>query len=432
MAPVEPIAPGVLLVFLLQLGLLLALALGLGRLAARLGMPPIVGELCAGVLLGPSVLANAAPGFSDWLLPRDPGRFHLLDAVGHVGVLLLVGVTGMHVDLRLVRRQGVTAAWISMMGVTVSLGLGISTGLALPGSLIPEGTERSTFALFIGVAMAVSAIPVIAKTLMELRLVHRTIGQLILCAVMVDDIVGWLLLSVVAALATSGVRGSDLGFTLGGVVVCVLAAILVRPLLRVLLRATERQEDGGPTVALVAVLVLLASAGTQALGLEAVFGAFVCGIVINGCGVVTTERLAPLRTTVLAVLAPLFFATAGLRMDLTALADPVVLLTGLWVLAAAVLGKFAGAYLGSRLGRLGHWEALAVGAGMNARGVIEVIIAMVGLRLGVLGPEMFTVIVLVAIVTSLMAPPLLRYSMKHVEHTAEELLRLPEAERAPT
>jgi Kef-type K+ transport system membrane component KefB len=261
---------------------------------------------------------------------------------------------------------------------------------------------------------------------MELRLLHRNIGQLILCAVTVDDIVGWLLLSVVSAMATTGVRAGNIVLSIGYVIAVIAVAMLVRPLVRAALRAADRADaarDGGVTVTLVVILLLLGAAATQALKLEAVFGAFVCGIVISSCGTLNAARLAPLRTTVVSFLAPVFFATAGLRMDLTALAQPMVLLAGLGVLLAAIVGKFSGAYLGARLSRLGRWEALAIGAGMNARGVIEVIIAMVGLRLGVLSTEMYTIIVLVAIVTSLMAPPLLRLTMARVELTAEERLR---------
>jgi K+:H+ antiporter len=424
--PVAPIGAHQLLILLLQIGVLLLLALLLARVATRFGMPAIVGELCAGVLVGPSVLAHIAPGFSDWLLPHDAAQFHLLDAVGQIGVLLLVGLTGIQMDLRLMRRRGVTAARISVAGVAVPLGLGVATGLLLPASLMAHAAERSTFALFLGVAMGVSAIPVIAKILMELRLLHRNVGQLTLCAVMIDDIVGWVLLSIVAAMATGGVRAGNVALSIGYVVLVIVCAVLARPVVRAVLRAAERHDrvqEGGVTVALVTILVLLGAAATQAMRLEAVFGAFVCGILISSCGVVNTARLAPLQSTVLWVLAPLFFATAGLRMDLTALGNPVVLVAGLAVLTAAIAGKFAGAYAGARLSRIGHWEALAVGAGMNARGVIEVIIAMVGLRLGVLSAEVYTIIVLVAIVTSLMAPPLLRWTMARVEHTAEERLR---------
>lgn len=422
--PVSPIASHQLVVFLLQVGLLLLLACLLGRLALRLKMPAIVGELCAGVLAGPSVLTHLAPSVSAWLLPREPAQLHLLDAVGQIGVLLLVGITGIQLDLGLLRRKAVPAASVGIGGLVVPLGFGVGVGLLLPGSLIPAHAARSTFAMFVGVAIGVSAIPVIAKTLADLGLLHRDIGQLLLCAVAVDDTLGWLLLAIVSALAAGQVRAASIGRLIGGLALVIVVAVIARPVVRANLRAQARKPGGGPTIAAVTIMVLLGAAATQALGLEAVFGAFVCGLMINSCGAVDTARLAPLKVTVLSVLAPLYFATAGLRMDLTALARPSVLLAGIVVLAVAVVAKFAGAYAGARLGRLNHWQALALGAGMNARGVVEIIVAMVGLQLGLLSPAMYTIIVLVAISTSLMAPPLLRWATSRIGWTTDERLRV--------
>ncbi|CAM3365957.1 cation:proton antiporter [Kibdelosporangium persicum] len=422
-APVPPMSAHSLMLFLLQLGLLLLLALVLGKLAGLCKMPAVVGELCAGVILGPSLLTQIAPGFSHWLLPADSEQFHLLDGVGQLGVLLLVGVTGAHLDLALVRKRVGTVTKISAFGLVIPLGFGVAAGLLLPAMLVGENNNRTVFALFLGVAMCVSAIPVIAKTLFDMNLLHRNVGQLTLAAGMVDDVFGWFMLSVVSAMATTGLRTSNVLLSIACIAGVVLVAALSRPLVRRIFKLAGRTAAPGPTIATFVVLILLAAAGTHALALEAVFGAFVCGILINRYGKPDPAKLAPLRTFVLGVLAPIFFATAGLRMDLTALAEPPVLLAGLAVLAIAVLGKFAGAYLGARTSRLTRWEALALGAGMNARGVIEVIVAMVGLRLGVLNTEMYTIIVLVAVVTSLMAPPILRVAMKRVEYTAEEEIR---------
>ena len=423
-SPVAPIGAHAMLVFLLQLGLLLALALGLGRLAVRLRMPAVVGELTAGVLIGPSVLAHLAPALSTWLLPRDIAQQHLLDAVGQLGVLLLVGITGMHIDLGLVRRKGVTAARISAGGLLVPLTLGVGLGFVLPAFLLTPGTDRVVFAAFIGVAMGVSAIPVIAKTLLEMRLLHRNVGQLIISAATVDDIVGWLLLSMVSALATTGLRlGQVLLSIVGLVAVLGLTIALGRPVVNATLRLSGRSAEPGVGVAAVVALLLLSAAGSHALGMEPVLGTLLCGMLIGSSRWVNLEQLAPLRTVVLAVLAPIYFATAGLRMDLTELGRPAVLGSAVAVLVLAIAGKFAGAYLGARASRLGHWDGLALGAGLNARGVIEVIVATVGLRLGVLSTATYTIIVLVAIVTSLMAPPLLRYATQRIAVSDEERVR---------
>jgi Kef-type K+ transport system membrane component KefB len=428
-ATVAPLGGHPFLVFMLQVGLLLTLAILFGRLAVRLGMPAIVGELSAGVMLGPSLLGAVWAAGSDWLLPQTGQQFHLLDAVGQVGALLLVGVTGMQVDLKLVRRRGSTAARISIAGLVIPLALGVATGFLVPAALIADGTDVTVFALFLGVAMCVSAIPVIAKTLMDMKLLHRNVSQLCLTAGMVDDAVGWFLLSVVSAMATTGLSTAGVLLPLVKLLFVALAALLVgRPLVRVVMRRVTRSDEPVSAVAAVTAMVVLAAAGTHALGLEAILGAFVAGLLIAQSGRLDATWMNPLRTTVLVVLAPIFFATAGLRMDLTALADPTTLVVALVILAVAILGKFAGAFVGALTSRLNRWEALAIGAGMNARGVVEVIVAMVGLRLGVLTTDTYTVIVLVAIVTSLMAPPVLRVAMARLESTAEEQLR--EAELA--
>ncbi|MEV4015712.1 cation:proton antiporter [Nonomuraea angiospora] len=428
--PVPTIDAHSLLVFLLQISVLLLLALGLGRLAMRFGMPIIVGELSAGVLFGPSVLHALAPGFSDWLLPPTADQMHLLDAVGQVGVILLVGITGIELKFGLIRRRGATAVRVSLGGLLLPLGLGIGIGYLLPSAIVPDGVDLATFSLFLGVAMCVSAIPVIAKTLIDMKLLHREVGQLMLASGVIDDVAGWFLLSIVSAMATSGLtQGGATRALLSPVAVVVVATLIKRPLVRRILRFANQSPDAAPTIATVVILILLVAAATHALALEPVFGALVCGALIGSSGELDVEKLVPLRTTVLAFLAPIFFATAGLRIDLTALVQPVVLLTAVVVLLAAIAGKFAGAYAGARLSRLGRWEGLALGAGMNSRGVIEVIVAMTGLRLGILDTNTYTIIVLVAIVTSLMAPPILRFAVTRLDREADESLRSRDRDR---
>ncbi|GGR78632.1 hypothetical protein GCM10010236_36730 [Streptomyces eurythermus] len=377
-----------------------------------------------GVVLGPSVLQRLAPGLSGWLFPGGREQAHLLDAVAQLGVLLLVGVTGMHLDLGLVRRRGRTAVLVSAGGLVVPLALGVGTAFLVPAALVPDGTERGVFALFLGVAMCVSAIPVIAKTLMEMRLLHRTVGQLTLTAGVIDDVFGWFTLSVVSSIAVTGISGAPVVTALASVaLVAVVALTAGRWAVRHAFRLAGASREPGVPAATAAGVILLAAAATHALHLEPVLGAFLGGVLIGREGKVEPARLAPLRTIALSVLAPVFFATAGLRMDLGALADPGVALAGLGVLAVAVLGKFLGVWAGAGLSGLGRWEALALGAGLNARGVIEIVVGMVGLRLGILSVAAYTIVVLVAVVTSLLAPPILRMAMSRVERTAEEEIR---------
>ncbi|MFC7110829.1 cation:proton antiporter [Nonomuraea rubra] len=247
MAPVAPIGAHQLMIFLLQVGLLLLLALALGSLATRLKLPSVVGELLAGVLVGPSLLAHLAPDLQQWLFPAQAGQFHLLDAVGQLGVMLLVGLTGMHLDMGLVRRRAGTAAGVSVGGLVVPLGFGVAAGFLVPGALIPDGADTTVFALFLGVAMCVSAIPVLAKTLMDMKLIHRNVGQLSLTAGMIDDAFGWFMLSIVSAMAVHAVSAGTVLTSLACLVAIVVFALTVgRPLVRGSLRLAARSEGPGP------------------------------------------------------------------------------------------------------------------------------------------------------------------------------------------
>ncbi|MFL6163964.1 MAG: cation:proton antiporter [Jatrophihabitantaceae bacterium] len=416
-----------LLVFLVQLSVLLGLALILGRLATKVGLPSVVGELLTGVLIGPSLLGHLAPQLWQWLFPARAAQTGMINAVAQVGVILLVGFSGMHLDLRLIRRRGPTVLRVGLGGLLVPLAAGFGLGLLLPATLMSTSADRSTFAAFLGVAMCVSAIPVIAKTLLDMKLLHRDVGQLTLAAGAVDDAIGWCLLSVVSAMAVAGAHGWRLGLAVLEILAfLVVSGTLGPPLIRALFRLAGRSQDAGPTIATAVGVIIAGAAITQSLGFEPAFGAFVAGMLI-GAGrmreVLDPARLAPLRAFVLWVGAPVFLATAGLRMDLASLGQRTVLLSALLVLGVAILGKFAGAFAGSMLSGLSPRTGFALGAGLNARGVVEVVVALAGLRLGVISTSTYTIVVLVAVVTSVMAPPLLRWAMSGVDHTAEERLR---------
>ncbi|MCU7729547.1 cation:proton antiporter [Actinoplanes sp. KI2] len=424
-APPAALGGHALLVFLVAMVTLLLVARLLAAFAERVGLPAIVGELATGVILGPSLLGHLLPSLTGWIFPRAAEQMHLLDGMGQIGILLLVGLTGTHLDVAMVRRRKATAARISVGGMLVPLALGLVVGYQMAAWI--NGTparNRLLFAGLIGVAMCVTAIPVIAKTLSDMRLLHRDMGQLTMAAGTIDDAVGWFLLSVVSMATVAGLSIGHVvtaaAYLLGFVV---LAVLLGRPLVRRVMRLADRSAAPGPSIVAAVVIVLTGAAITQALGMEPVFGAFVAGILVGLPRAANGAKLAPLRTVVLSVLAPIFLAAAGFRMDLTALAQPRVAFAALVVLTVATLGKFAGAYAGARLSRMSRWESLAIGAGMNSRGVVEVVVALTGLRLGILNTGSYTIIVLVAIVSSVMAPPILRYACARITENEDERLR---------
>ena len=424
---IQPLGHHELLIILMQLSLLLLVSRTAGELMQRISLPPVVGELLAGVLLGPSVLGAIWPSLQHQIFPRDQTQSNLLSVVSWLGVLFLLIVTGLETDLNLIIRKGRTALIISMGGIVIPFITGLGLGYFLPDSFLVDPSKRLVFMLFIATAMSISAVPVIAKVLMDLNLIRRDIGQITLAAGMTDDTIGWILLSVVAGLATSGTINvrSVLGSVLGAVLFLAFAFTVGRSLMIQVLRWVD-DRVGGPTASLSAVLIigLAASALTHSLGIEAALGAFVTGILAGQAPRFSREAGRTLELITVSFLAPIFFAAAGLKVDLLQLLTPRILFVGLIVLAIACIGKFAGAYIGSRLSGLSHWEGLALGSGMNARGAMEIIVATIGLSLGVLNQQMYSIIVMVAIVTSLMAPPLLRWTLTRVEIGEEEAKRL--------
>ncbi|MFI1378410.1 cation:proton antiporter [Embleya sp. NPDC020886] len=422
-----PLGGHSLLLLLVQVSTLLCVALLLGRLAERLGLPALLGELSAGVLLGPSVLGGLAPGLRDWLETSSAPQMHLLDAVGQIGVILLVGVTALEIDLGLVRRKGRTSLGVGLLGLLIPLALGVAIGFAAPASLLPADHDRGLFAFFVGVAMCVSALPVIAKMFADMRLLHRDLGQLTIAVAVVDDVSGWMLLSVASAAAVGGLTVvSVVKPVCWLLLIVVCATLIVRPAIGWLM---ARVTAAGTTIATATVVILGSAALTQAAGMEASFGALVGGLLIGTCTRETVGRLAPLRAVTLSVFAPLYFAEAGLRLDLTVLGRPVIALAALCALAVAVVGKFAGAFLGARLAGLDHRTALVLGAGMNARGVIQIIVAGIGLQLGVLNTAAYTIVVLIAISTTMMTPPVLRRALSRIEVNEQERARLRRSEK---
>ncbi|WP_129112851.1 cation:proton antiporter domain-containing protein [Halegenticoccus tardaugens] len=427
MQVIEPLGHHELLIVIVQLLVLLVTARTLGEAFGRVGQPAVVGELLAGVLLGPSVLGVVAPGVYESLFVVAEAQFHLLEIVSWVGLIMLLVVTGLETDIDLIVSKGPTAAALSLGGIVVPFATGFGLGWYLPVEFIASPDQRLVFSLFIATAMSISAIPVIAKVLIELEVVRRDIGQLILAAGMVDDTIGWILLATVAGLARSGVVDVDSAVTtlLSVVVFLGIAFTVGRRVVETVLRRVDNAV-GSETALVTTLMVLALAAGaiTQYLGLEAILGAFVVGILV---GQVKRFGYSPRHTfevVTLGVFAPVFFAIAGLRMDVAALFDPTVFAVSLVVLGVACFGKFAGVMGASRLVRLSRWEGIAIGGGMNARGAMEIIVATIGLGLGILTNEMYSIIVMVAIVTSLMAPAIMRFALPRIEMSEGERARL--------
>ena len=411
-----------------QIAALLFMARLLGGVARRLNQPSVVGEILAGVVLGPSLLSGMLPAVGEWILPQSEVQGYLLEVVALIGVMFLLIVTGLETDLDLIRRKAKTAAGVALGGLILPFATGALLGYGLPDDLLADPSQRTVFVLFLATAMSISAIPVLAKVLMDLDLMRRDIGQTLLAAGMIDDITGWTLLGLVTALA--GATTLTVGTvvqTLGVVVVflgatATLGTVLVN---RGIAFVQDHFRSQDQMLTLVVVLAFAWGAFTQFLHLEPVLGAFAMGILFGRSPRLPAEAIRKIESIALAVFAPIFFAVAGLKVNIAAILEPRLLVITLTVIAVATFGKVVGAYAGARwLSRQDHWTALAFGSGLNARGALEIIIATIGLSLGILSQEMFSVIVVMAIATSLMAPVALRYTVTRVQLGDEEERRL--------
>jgi Kef-type K+ transport system membrane component KefB len=411
-------------ILLLQLGILLALAFLLGRLAERIGLPATAGELATGLLLGPSVLgAIATAQGNDWLFAVDSSQNEFLRGIAAFCGVLLVGVAGATIDLGFVRARSRTVGLISLGALGLPLVSTFVLALTVGSRLFGPQAGRWTFAAYAGLALAVSAVPVIVKIFADLGVLHRHLSQLSLSVAVIDDAVVWIGLSIIALavhLRHAGDLFGGVAFTIAAVVALALLTVVARRT-GVMARSGIRREPGIGTSCLVAAgFITLGAVITDGIGLDSTLGAFLCGAVVGSGRIVPVAQLRPLRTVVLGVLAPLFLAINGLAADLTALRDPQLAVAAVAAVVLAVLSKTVGAYGGSRLAGLEHDAAMAVSSALNARGTVQLVVAATGVQLGLITRDGFTILVLVALVTSAMAGPLIRRYLRRIPETPDE------------
>ena len=410
-----PLDEHALLVFWTQLLVLVVAARAAGYAMRRVGLPSVIGQLAAGVILGPSVFGAVWPSGFEWFIPHEEISSGALFAVTWLGVALLLVTAGFETDLALIRRLGRAAALVTGFSLVVPLAGGLVTGMLLPSDFIGGGADRTVFALFVASALSVSALAVIARILSELGLMRRDFGQITVAAGMANDVVGWVMLAVFAGFATAGEVsvGGTLRTVLGLAAFLFLAMTLGQRAIDASLRRVRRDGPnlhGALGIAVITMLVF--GVATQALGIEAVLGAFVAGVVLNRSRFQQHEVVHHIESLTNTFLAPVFFAMAGLRVDLSLLGEGDALAWAGVVMVVAIVAKFAGAFVGARLAGQSQRAAVALGAGLNARGALEIVIASVGLSLGVFSETAYTVIVIVPLVTSVFAAVSLRLAVR--------------------
>lgn len=397
-------APQLSVLFFLQMFVILAACRLVGAVARRAGQPLVIGEMVAGVLLGPSLLGLLAPGAQAALFP--PESLKVLFVVAQVGIGLYMFFVGIEFDVEVFRRQMRSAAAVSLAGMIVPFTLGAALApwlLGMPG-LFGERVRSHEAVLFLGAAIAITAFPMLARIIYERGLAGTQLGTLSLAAGAMGDAVAWCVLAVVLASFGGGpeVALKAIG---GGVVFTVLMLTVGRRLLARLGTVAERDGRLTPTMLSTCLMLLMLSAwATDAAGIHAVFGGFLLGVAMPR-GLLTRELQRDLEPFTVVFLLPMFFTYSGLNTRLDMVNSLPLLGVALVVLAASCLGKFGACWAAARLTGSDNRLALAVGALMNARGMMELILLNIGLQKGIIQPPLFSILVLMAVVTTLMASP---------------------------
>lgn len=399
----------------------------LGELMQRVGQPAVMGQLLAGLLLGPTVLGALAPGVQHTIFPDSGVQKSMLEGISQYGILLLLLLTGMETDLKLVRKVGKTAIAVSIAGVALPFACGVALGELLPDALLPMPDQRLLTSLFLGTALSISSIKIVAAIVRELGFTRRDLGQVIVSSAIMEDTIGWIIIAVTLSLAQAGhVDVASVAKSLIGTAVFLVASLTIGR--RAVFLAIRWVNDTfvSEFAVITAILVIMGVMAmiTHLLGVHTVLGAFVSGILIGESPILTRHIDEQLRGLITAFFMPVFFGLAGLSADLTILADRTLLLLAIVLIAIASVGKFAGAFLGGKLGGLNFREALALACGMNARGSTEVIVATIGLSTGALSRTLFSMIVAMAICTTMAMPPMLRWALARVPMRRAEKERL--------
>jgi Kef-type K+ transport system membrane component KefB/nucleotide-binding universal stress UspA family protein len=395
-----------LAVFFIAIAVVMVVARLFGALAVRVGQPRVMGEVVAGIVLGPTLFGAIAPDLQALVFPKDV--IPLIGVVANLGLIFYMFIVGLELDPAQLRGRISQAAAISNASVAIPMALGVAVAVPIYELLAPEG-KFASFALFMGVAMSITAFPVLARILVERRMLKRPVGALAMASAAIDDVTAWFLIALATVIAVAGSSNEVVETIALAIGFCLVMFLAVRPLIgRVSTAYDEAGRVPGGWIAVIFAGVLLSAYATETIGIALIFGAFVMGLVMPRHAELTEDVTGRIEDFVVTLLLPLFFAFTGLRTNVGLLDRPELWLIAGILLTVAIVGKFAGAMIAARVVGLG-WRASGVlGTLMNTRGLTELIVLNLALEKGVISEALFASLVIMALVTTFMAGPLLR------------------------
>jgi len=414
-------------IFFAQIITLMMVGRVLGEAMLRLRQPAVMGQLIAGLLLGPSFFGFLFPDLQHALFPKNTEQKAMIDAISQFGILLLLLLTGMETDLKLVRKTGRASLFASLMGIVIPFLCGVGLGEMLPDSMLPDPGKRLITSLFLGTALSIASVKIVAMVVREMNFMRRVVGQVILASAIIDDSIGWIIVSIIFSLALHGsIETVSLAQSVIGTIVFMVASLTIgrRAVFFIIRWVNDTFVSEFAVITAILVIMGVMALITYLIGVHTVLGAFVAGLLVGESPILTRHIDEQLRGIITAFFAPVFFGIAGLTADLTILADPKIALFTIGLILIASVGKFTGAFVGAELGGLTKREGFALACGMNARGSTEVIIATVGLSMGALNQDLFTMIVAMALLTTMAMPPTLRWALSRIPMRKEEKQRL--------
>jgi Kef-type K+ transport system membrane component KefB len=395
-----------LAILLAQIITIIIVARFFGWVFKKIGQPSVIGEIIAGIVLGPSLVGMYFPEFSAALFPVE--SLGNLKFLSQIGLILFMFVIGMELDLKVLKNKANEAVVISHASIVIPFALGIGLAYFVYSSFAPEGVRFLSFSLFMGIAMSITAFPVLARIVQE-RGIHKTkLGAIVITCAAADDITAWCILAVVIAIVKAGTFVSSLYIIMLAVVYVLVMLFIVKPFLKRIGDIYNSKESlAKPVVAIFFLTLILSSYATEVIGIHALFGAFMTGAIMPDVAKFRTVFIEKVEDVSVILLLPLFFVFTGLKTEIGLINDPYLWKVTGFIILVAVVGKFFGSALAAKFVGQSWRDSLTIGALMNTRGLMELIVLNIGLELKVLTPAVFTMMVIMALVTTFMTGPAL-------------------------